>query len=252
MRAFLVLVLALSLSACTGRFVLLRDPYEIDHFLKAINEHNNAIEQIKAGVAIKGVGILGHLFHEQADVIIKKPHFLLWAMRSFFDSPASIIASNGEFITIYDWSGHRSATYEKMPISAHSLIDLFDFKIHPRFLIDLVLTRVPLEHARDVQINKKDGLFEYKAELDDQWRIRAVFEEARRVVLEMSLLNKDSELSYEVSYAEFSKYGEILFPTLYSVRANSAKNAVKFTMRVKRLDINGISVSPENFFLSPQ
>lgn len=248
----LLLLTVLSLSACAGRFVRIRDPLKFDHALKLIEQHNASITQLKAALSIKGIGILGHLFHEQADIVIQKPHFMLWSMRSFFDSPASMAASNGEFITMYDWSGQRSAAYEKIAIEQESVIDLFDFKIHPSFLNDMMLTRVPLKNSRKVMISKNNGRYEYSAELEDAWQLRAIFEEARSIVLEMSLVNKKAGLAYEISYADWDKHEAIMFPTLYQVRVQSMNTSLKFSMKVKRLELNGILLPKEKFFLRPQ
>lgn len=246
------LIAVLGTSACMKRFVRVTSPSEIRENLKQIEEYNSRVSQLKAAFSIKGIGILGHLFHEQADIIVQKPDFLLWQMRSFFDVPASMIASDGRFITIYDWTDQHTAVYEKIPLDNNSLIDLFDFKIHPRFLISLLLAQVPLSHARALNIAKNNGLLEFKAELDDGFQLKAIFEEARQVVLQISLINSISGLSYDVQYDEIVNKDGILFPTLYNVKASNNNNSLKFAIRIKRLELNGPPTPADKFFLRPQ
>src|SRR5580700_7321039 len=125
----LLIVMVLGTSACTIRFVRVRDGNLIEKYLKEINERNEKILQIKASVMVKGIGLIDHLFHEQVDIVAAEPHFLRMAVRSFFESPSNIIASNGEFITIYDFSNSKSENYQSMPINSDSVIDIFNLKI---------------------------------------------------------------------------------------------------------------------------
>lgn len=249
--ALFVVFMFLCTCGCTPRFIRLKNPDQIESGLQLIAARNAQIEQIKASVAIKGIGIVGHLFHEQADIVARAPQYLLWSMRSFFESPATLIASNGEFITIYDFSGNSAKSYDRLPLNNNSVIDLFDFKIHPRFLIDLLLTRIPLADARSISISEKDALLELKAELFEQWSLRCVFEKTRGVVMQISLRNAQSDYGYELSYENFSQHNGIWFPSLYVVRAFQSGHELTFSMRMKRLELNGVPMAAENFYLKP-
>lgn len=247
----LLFMVVLLFSACTPRFSRISDTHQLEHSLSVLENYSSKVSQLKAFVSIKGIGFLGHLFHEQADIIVQKPHYLLWAMRSFFDAPQSMVASNGEYITIFDWSTNGSESYQKIALKEKSAIDMFDFPIHPRFFIDIMLARFSLEHAQAITVNKNNGLLEYQARFG-RWSINAIFDTDREVILRLSFFNQDQEIKYDVSYGEWAPNNSVLFPMLYVVKAQCKNKTLEFSMRIKTLEINGPLLEGDKFYLSPE
>lgn len=247
-RVLGLLLVLIELNACSPRFVRVSRPELVDSYLDNISAYNSRINQIKATVDIKGLGFLGHHFHERADFIVQKPQYLLFSMRSFFGSPSSIIASNGEYITAYDFSGQGAERYKKFSIK-NPVIELFDFRFHVPALLNILLANIDLEHATNLSFGIHEKLLEFNFDLPEGWRVHGIFDLNTQLLSQSSFINKHYDLAYYVSYSEHSLRNNILFPGLYTVKAKSASNVLRFEMRIVHAELNTALVDPTIFYL---
>ena len=194
-RVLGLLLVLLELNACSPRFVRVSKAELVDSYLHTISEYNSRVSQIKATVDIKGFG-----FRERADFIAQKPAYLLWSMRSFFETPSSIIASNGEYITAYDFSGLSAERYKKFAIKNNSVIELFDFRFHVPSLINILLGRIPVNNAANLSFGVHKNLLEYSFILPDDLEVRGLFDLTTGLLLQSSFTNTKQDLSYYVNY----------------------------------------------------
>lgn len=248
-RVLGLLLVLIELNACSPRFVRVSKPELVDSYLDKISVYNSCVNQIKATVDIKGLGFLGHHFHERADFIAQKPMYLLWSMRSFFETPSSIIASNGEYITAYDFSGQSAERYKKLSIKNSSVIELFDFRFHVPSLLNILLANIPLEHATNLSFGVHEKLLEFSFDLPEGWRVQGLFDLNTQLLVQSSFSNTQHDLAYHVSYSEHILRNGILFPSLYTMRAKSASNTLRFEVRIVHAEINTALVDPTFFYL---
>ncbi len=250
-RKLLLLAVILLLTSCTPKFVPVHNPRTLDRYLDKITQASKRITQIKASVDIRGTGLFGQLFHERADIIAAEPHFLLWSLRSFFEAPAHMMASNGEVISIYDFSGNSESSYEQIFIDKNSVVDLFDFPFHPQSLINFFLNKVDLSSAKNLQIAVLENIWQIDADLPFGWQMKALFDEPSSSFKEIILIHSVRGLKYQVNYSELSLIDGNLFPKSLVVAATKNKRTLKIALTFEQLEINGPRVLPDTFFLKP-
>jgi len=250
-RVLGLLLVLLELTACSPRFVRVNKPELVESYLNTITTYNARVTQIKATLDIKGLGLFGHHFHERADFIAQKPHNLLWSMRSFFETPISIIATNGEYITAYDFSGQSAERYKKLSLENTSVIELFDFRFHVPSLLNILLAHVPLSNATNIKFGAHEKLLEYSFDLPGGWQTGGLFDLNTQALVQSAYTNSNSQLSYQVSYSEAVLRNGILFPSLYIIKAKSASHSLGFELRMTHAEINTAVVEQAFFYLKP-
>lgn len=242
------LALVLLLSSCRPTFLPITHPRALENYLAMLDESSRRITQIRGSLDIRGVGLLGHFFHERADVIVTSPCYLLWSLRSFFQTPAFMVASNGAYITTFDLNNSFSP-YDQIPITNESVVTLFEFPFHPQSLINFFLNRIELSSAKNIEIGVHDSLWRIEADQNDDWHIVALFDESKRVFTEITLENRKQAIVYQVKYSDMKLEQGIMVPKLLTIMAKINKKSVKLNVRFDQLEVNGEKILPDSFFL---
>lgn len=245
--AFITSVLV---SSCSFNSARILRPDSIKKFLADIDAHNREVEQIKASLDVKATGVLGGFIHEQVDVIVKEPHYLYWSLRSFFGPPAMLLASNGEFLTIYDFSQDGIEAYQKIALKDDSFFELMDFRFHPKAIINLLLGKIPLDGATNIKLTMASAdKLEISADLQNGWRLWSLFDPKNRRVLDTKLTNEGLFASYQVKYAHYEEISGIHFPKMLILHAKGRSRFAKFAIHFLTIELNGDPVLPDVFYL---
>jgi outer membrane lipoprotein-sorting protein len=248
LRALILLSLAL-LPACSLPFVRLTAPEVVHEHLENIARYNSGVSQLVAAVDISGTGIFGSLIHEQADLAIKKPHFLLWSLRSFFGPPATIVASDGQFITIFDYFSQTDSTYKKIPFTDDSMFQMFGFAFHPKYLTSLLLAQIPLDKAYEIELAYKENELKITAKLPFDWALSSKFDTSLNRLLETELTNEAARLYYHVEYKNYQENSGIYFPTQHVVTAKNQSKSLRFAVTFSQFKLNGPPIDDDKFYL---
>jgi outer membrane lipoprotein-sorting protein len=249
-RAVTIIIIML-VSGCSLRFRVVDKPESIAHFLDKIHAHNESIKQIKAHVLVKASGIMGGFIHEEADLIVRAPKYVYWSLRSFFGPPSIILTSNGEFITVYDFTGQSATPYQKTPLKEDSFFEIMDFDLHPQSLINLFLTKVALLGARNLELKTLGDRLEIHAELENNWRMKSLFDYTKNRVLETRLTNNDLSMSYQANYHDYQEFSGIYFPKSIVLMAKKQSRFARLNIHFLTIELNGELVSPDRFYLAP-
>lgn len=249
--AYLNFILIILLSGCMPKPKPISDPYLMEKSIEKLSLASERIKQLKAAADIKGTGILGQFFHEKADVIAKDPHYLIFSLRSFFESPAFMIASNGQFITMYDFTGGRSHAYERIPVGPHSSIELFEFPFEPNILVNILLNKINLQNAQNIELKTSQSHIFAQADLPQGWQIQAQLDEEKLYFTELSYLNKQKKLSFKVIYSDVIQNLGHYYPTSLVIFAKGAKTSVKFALSFNHWEINSEPILPDAFYIKP-
>src|SRR5580704_15685161 len=156
----IVMICAVMNASCSWRGIIISKPEDINKYLAQIEVYNQEVEQLKASLDITAHGIMGNFIREQADIIVRSPKYLYWSLRSFFGPPSMVMTSNGEFVTMYDFSGQSHQRYQKLPIRDESSFEWLGFHFHPRSIINLFLAKIPLKDGHDIQLRMSEGILE--------------------------------------------------------------------------------------------
>lgn len=248
MRFNKIIALSALIFLCSCRqLVRVEDKATFARYLSEISALNAKMTQVKASLDIKGRGFFGSFFHEQADIVAQKPDKLYWSLRSFFGSPALVIASDGRYLTMYDFSGGSNSAYQKFLLKEESYLDLLEFKFHPQSLIYLLMAQVPL--GSNIEIKSLDDKLEISSDLDDHWVAISLVDIAQKRVLKTRLVNSREGISYKANYDDFAL--GIDFPQLLVLQVKGQSKSADLEIKLSNLDINGDQVSAGVFYLKP-
>jgi outer membrane lipoprotein-sorting protein len=237
------------INACSLRFLKIENPREIAKYLAQIESYNQRVYGLRAALDIKAQGVLAGFIHEQADILIEEPKYLYWSLRSFFGSPSVLIASNGNFVTMLDFSGQSEMTYQKIPIKNDTFFQLFDFPFYPTSVIELLLAKVSLKTAKFINFNIAKDKLEIKAELNDFWGMESIFDHRANRLLETKLTNEAESVFYHIKYENFKNVSGIYFPQSLVLLVKSKSRFARFHIELKEIELNGEPVAKDIFYL---
>lgn len=251
MRLWSVVIFCIVQIGCSTRMLDVKKPEDIATYFAKIESHNQRIFQIKASLDIKAYGVMANYVHEQADVMMQEPHFMYWSVRSFFGSPSMIIASNGEYLTTYDFSGQSAEPYQKTLLRPDTFFEVMDFRLHPRALMYLFMQTIPLEKARDVQFRTLDQALAIEAILDNDWRMRASYDLSSDRVSMIEFKNDVLAINYQAKYLDFQNLSGMDFPRSFVLSAKGKSRSIRLQIAFLHTELNGPSVLPDVFYVKP-
>lgn len=251
-KILFLIVMTLVLVACSPRFTRVTKPEQHAQFLAIIHNYNQQTKQLNAALDVKASGVMASFVHEQVDVVVREPQYLYMALRSFFGPPSMIAASNGSKITMYDFTGQGENAYQQIPLKEDSFFEFMDFSIHPQSLINLLLAKIPLDNAHNVDLKALGEKLEITAEFSNGFRMRAVFDHGKRQLLKTRLMNDALGVTYDMSYQNYEEIAGIYFPTSCVLFAKTNSRFMRFNIAFHRTEINGAEILPDVFYLEPR
>jgi len=246
-----IIFLLLFAAACGKKFLRVENQAILTQYMAQIHAHNERIYQIKASLDIRATGVMGSFVHEQADIIVQSPHYLYWSLRSFFGPPSMILSSNGEFVTLYDFTGAGEQAYQKIPLTDGCFFELMGFHFHANSLIYLLLGQIPLDKGKELSIKASDNKLEIHAILPDGWELRSIFDSEQQRVLETRFSHKAPSLSYQVKYSDFHQIDGVDFPKSMVLFAKNPSRFARFSIEFVEVELNGAPVGADTFYISP-
>lgn len=251
MRLIAIVLFLLFATACSQKYLRVDNAELIARYRVQIEAYNQRVSQLKASLDIRASGVMGSFIHEQADIVVSSPHYLYWSLRSFFGPPSLLLACNGQYVTMYDFTGHHEPPYQKISLQDDSFFELMDFSFHPTSLINLLLAKIPLAGGKEVELKAADGKLEIRAMLNNGWEMRSVFDHIQERVRETRLLNHALGISYQVKYDNFKESSGIYFPRSLILFAKGPSRFAKFNIELLEIELNGEPTLPDMFYIKP-
>lgn len=228
---------------CSGHFVKVNDEKQFVNYLTKIEAHNAKVNQLKATLDIKGRGFVGSFFHEQADVVVQKPEYFYWSLRSFFGTPAMVVASNGHWLTMYDFLSKSG--YQRFDLKDEKFFSLFDFRFHPQSLIYMLMGQIPL--GSNIELKSLNNKLEISS-LIDGWKSTSILDLAKNRLLKTTLVNDLEGISYKATYGDFSPGIDFHQSLVLQVKG---QKSVDLEIKFSSIELNGPLVSSKVFYLKP-
>jgi hypothetical protein len=233
------------------KFVEVKSPENIAALIARIEAHNQRITQIKASLDIKAHGIMAGFLHEQADVVMQPPQYMYWSLRSFFEMPSMIVASNGEYLTAYDFSGQSREPYQITAMHGDTFFEVMDFRLHPASIIQILTQRIPLEGARGLQFSTSEQRLAMRGELDSGWVMDVIYDLATDRLVTFELRNMPLMMSYQARYTNYRSVDGIDFPSSIVLVAKGKSRSAKLQIEFLQTELNGQLVLPDVFYVKP-
>ena len=106
-------------------------------------------------------GLKGLLAKADVDVIVERPARMLVSVRSFFEQPMYIFATDGVTATLFDGTQPSGSLFLKGPVKGSLLKHLLQVSLWPQEAVGLFLGAPPVEGSQALQldVNENTGLY---------------------------------------------------------------------------------------------
>ena len=245
---FLLAFLVICVSACSPRMIRIVDNKQVEQALKSISEYNGTIHQLRARATVRGHGLLGRMFREEADIVAQVPNFFILSLRSPLGPPMSVVAGNGSFLTSVNFSSGTEPHYAMQPITGAMEFEWFDMSLHPYMMVPFLLARVPLEGVKNIQLFTRNKVFVVSGKFDEFWHYEAIFNPNEHEIHAVKFINVALGEQFDVLYRKHERINGVSFPRLLIIHARAA-DSIKFQLELDEMELNGEPLAPESFFL---
>ena len=161
------------------------------------------------------------------------------------------MASNGEYVTLYDFTGSHEHAYRKIHLKNDSFFELMGFLFHPDSFINLLLGKIPLDGGKNLVFRVANDKLEIEASLENGWELRSMYDHHNHQILETRFLNRAHAISYQVKYSEFRKNLRYLFPKIARSLCKKSIRIARFNIEFQQVELNGAPILPEVFYITP-
>jgi outer membrane lipoprotein-sorting protein len=246
-KLVVALLLLPVLFSCHPRLAQVSRPDELSQIFSKILNYDKAVSALAASAEIRGRGLLGQTFREEIDVAVKDPSSFYWSLRSFFGPPSFIMAFNGEVLTLWDFSQESLNRYQKLALTANTVLTIFDMEISPQVLIDLLLAKLRIKESHDIQFFKNGDLVTVKLQ-DGLWQKEFHFDLIRNRLEKAKIFAPSINLYYSVRFLDHEIYEGISFPKKRIVYARGSRK-FSFELAFKSYSLNNAAILPDAFFI---
>lgn len=240
-------VFVILISACFPKYLAIQQPADINRIVATIHNHNESIRQIRAKLDVKAAGIMASFVREQADIVVQKPHYMLWSIRSFFGPPSMIVASDGVNVTALDFSGGLDDNFLQLPLTRATSFKFLDINLHPQSLIALFLVQIPVENASSFELSADGDKVLVHAVMSDGFTSKTIFDRVSMHVEKTEIKNDDLSIFYEARYLNYELIAGIYFPRSMVLFAKGKARSAKLTIEFAEIQINGDELNSDVF-----
>lgn len=183
-------------------------------------------------------GLKGLVVSADLDVIAESPARLHLAVRSFFDQPIQVLATDGERVTLYDAQGDGGPRFYAGPADASAARRLLGVPLSPEEVVDVLLGRVPAgATARAHAASEKGAAYTVVFDLAGGGRA-TVTADLDDAITHLAVADAAGRPRYEVAYDDFDVREGIRFAEKLEVRVHAAGGAEALVLSIKEAELN--------------
>lgn len=195
-------------------------------------------------------GISGLLSSAEVDVAVETPAKFFLSVRSFFDQPMYVVATDGTRATALDATGGQTV-FLSGPATANAFEELLGAELWPYEAVAVFLAIAPAAGAQATEIQYDHGKGTYTLWLREASGRRS---ELRARIADDTLISWNAyrpsgKLAFSVAYAAFSERDGLMFPEKWVLEAQGPKGSQSLVFDAIDLELNGEPFVPELFQL---
>lgn len=200
-------------------------------------------------------GIQGLFASADLDVLIERPAKLHIAVRSFFEQPMLVLATDGVFLTGFDATQDGGPIFLKDAVSGRTFERLVGLEIWPQDLVAVFLGVPPAAGAdpRQLAIDEKKGTYQVGL-VEPQGLVSVITARlSDDAMVRWQRYSRAGDLLFDARYGRFEERGGI--PFAHTLRLElpgsreEAPRAVRF--EAKDIEVNGEPFDPAAFSIPP-
>jgi len=226
--------------------------------LAALKRESEKRLRVKGTFKATRPGVEGVLGSADLDVVAQKPNQLLLAVRSFFEQPVQIIASDGAYVTVYDALSLEGPRYLRGPADEKALKRILPISLTPAEVVYLTLgALVPVEdEVLDVRTEGESVTLLLAR--PGGGRTRIVSDMGTPLLREQQLCRGDftldddvNQCAVHITWGEFADRAGLSFAQKVTVSARIKGKSQALVLDAKNVSYNGPPVDAALFVVAP-
>ncbi|MFZ9886258.1 MAG: hypothetical protein ACO3JL_02045 [Myxococcota bacterium] len=203
----------------------------------------------------RGQGLAGLLSTAELDVLVEMPARAHVAVRSFFDQPLWILATDGATLTGFDATSPTGPRWFSGPADGTAFGELLGVSLWPNDLVALLLGIAPAAGSEALQLAVDTRRGTYEVGLREPQGTLSIV--TARVyddcLLRWRRYEPSGALLFDVLYESLLPVGDTTLGTELIVRLPNASDEVPGVLRLsgREMEINGLPFPEEAFRLAP-
>lgn len=212
-------------------------------------------ERLSGHVRARMAGLQGLFANADLDVLVERPAKLHIAVRSFFEQPMLVLATDGVFLSLLDLSREGGPVFARGPVDGRAFETVLPLEIWPQDLVALFLGVAPAAGAEalELAVDPRAGTYEVGLR-EPQGYISVVTARIEDdALVRWRRFERSGELLFDARYSDFRPHGEVAFAERLQLSlpgaTEEAPREVRFEAR--QVEVNGAPFDPRAFRLEP-
>lgn len=253
LHAALVLscLLVLLMGACTRPLLRPTGPeYTAEEARQRLEREGMRRMRMSGYLRARMPGLSGLLASAEVDVVVETPAKIFLSIRSFFDQPMYVVATNGTRATAIDSTGGQPV-FLSGPATAYALEELLGAELWPFEAVAVFLAIAPAAGAEATRIEYDHAAGTYTLWLrEPSGRLSEVQARMRDdALVSWVAYQENRKPAFSVLYPELSTLDGVAFPERWELTAYGSQGTQSLVFDAIDLELNGAPFAPELFEL---
>lgn len=210
-------------------------------------------QRLSAVLRARMAGLEGLLASADIDVAIETPAKVFLAVRSFFEQPLYVLATDGVSATVLDATRPEGPAFFAGPVNGAVLEGLLGVELWPHEVVALLLGIAPAPGAEPIklEIDARDGTYTLTL-AEPRGRLSVVT--ARReddALLAWRAFSEAGEPLFTARYQNLSAAGGHGFPRRWELTFQTPEGPRSVVFEARELEVDGAAFDPRLFRLEP-
>lgn len=196
-------------------------------------------------------GLEGLLASADVDVVLESPARVFLSVRSFFEQPMYVLATNGVTVTVLDATAAGGPAFFAGPVDGDALAALLGLDLWPHEAVALFLGVAPAPGAEPVKLEIDPQAGTYTLALEEpRGRLSVVTARLEDdALLAWTGYGPEGAKLFTMRYDELRPEGDVPFPHRWDLRVFTPDGERGVRFDAKQIEVNGPPADPALFRL---
>jgi Domain of unknown function (DUF4292) len=209
--------------------------------------------QVSGTFMARSTGIKRLLGSVELDVVAKFPAFLHISVRSFFNQPARIFASNEQKMYLLEMLDAGTAKYRVEPLSDRTVEEILSLPLSPKEIVEVLLGIAPVQDAKvlEVKLDHVGKLYTVTLRNLDSKVTEITARVLDHVITRRVQYDATGHKIYEVVYGDFSLISGINFSHRLDFTVSLKNKSYSVILKGESICFNGERFDDAIFQIDP-
>jgi len=221
--------------------------------LKKLEQEVAKRYQVSGTFVARSTGVKKLLGSIEVDLVAKTPQSLYISIRSFFNQPARVLATNDQLIYLLEMQDPLNPKYTVCPNNGEEIETILPLPLTAEEVVEILLGIVSIKDKKinDIEIDYQGET--YVAVLEDKQgsKTEITMSMSDNVVLKRARLDKSGRQIYTVVYEDFQEEEGVNFAQRWNFEVNLKNKSYGVTLKGKSIRFNGELFDETTFQIDP-